>query len=397
MRKTIGLLAVLAALAAITAAGTASAQTERPNTRLLSWTLEQQAAWYPLIDKIYPSKIVKRGDYVRPLPKSDRSLDNLTYSHGERTWTIDDYMKAYNVSGLMIVKDGKVLLERYGLERKPEERWISFSVTKSITSTLVGAAIKDGKIKSLDDLVTAYIPQLVGSAYDGVTLRQLLTMSSGVKWNEDYADPNSDVGRAATRIIEPGVNPIVSYMKALPRAHEPGTTFHYDTGETDLVGILVSNAVGKSLSEYASEKLWQAYGMESDATWLLDVAGHERGGCCLSMTLADYARFGQFMLDGGVGQGPQQGRQILPDGWIEQATTAQIRNGAPPAGYGYFWWIGTGGAYQASGIFGQSISVVPDQRLVIVLNSAWPTAVGRELFVARSAFLNAVREAAKGL
>jgi CubicO group peptidase (beta-lactamase class C family) len=391
MRKTIRLLAILAALAAFSAAGAASAQTDRPTTRLLSWTPAQQAEWYPAIDKIYPSKIVKRGDHVRPLPKSDRSIDSLTYSQGEKSWTIDDYMKAYNVSGLMVVKDGKVLLERYGLGRKPDDRWISFSVTKSITSTLVGAAIKDGKIKSLGDAVTTYIPQLVGSAYDGVTIRQLLTMSSGVKWNEDYSDPNADVVRAGNRMIEPGVNPIVSYMKALPRAHEPGTTFHYDTGETDLVGILVSNAVAKPLSDYASEKLWQAYGMERDATWLTDIAGHERGGCCLSMTLGDYARMGQFMLDGGAAQG----RQVLPDGWIQQATTAQIKNGAPPVGYGYFWWIGTGGAYQASGIFGQSISIIPDQRLVIVLNSAWPTAVGRELFVARSAFLNAVREATK--
>jgi CubicO group peptidase (beta-lactamase class C family) len=182
-------------------------------------------------------------------------------------------------------------------------------------------------------------------------------------------------------------------MKTLPRANEPGTKFNYNTGETDLAGILVSNAVGKSLSQYASEKLWQAYGMERDATWLVDVAGHERGGCCLSMTVGDYARMGQFMLDGGVAQG----QQILPDGWIQQATTAQITNGAPPAGYGYFWWLGQGGAYQASGIFGQSISVIPDERLVIVINSAWPSAVGRELFTARSAFINAVRAAAKGL
>ena len=390
MRRTIGLLATLAALAAVAAA---NAQSTPPNISILRWTVEQQAEWFPKIEAVAPSKTVRRGDYVRPLPKAERALDSLTYSQGEKSWTIDDYMKAYNVSGLMVVKDGKVLVERYGLGRKREDRWISFSVTKSITSTLVGAAIKDGKIKSLDDAVMTYIPQLVGSAYDSVTIRQLLTMSSGVKWNEDYADPNSDVARAGSRIIEPGVNPIVSYMKALPRAHEPGTTFHYDTGETDLVGILVSNAVGKSLSDYASEKLWQAYGMERDATWLLDAAGHERGGCCLSMTLGDYARVGQFMLDGGVAQG----RQVLPDGWIQQATTAQIKNGAPPAGYGYFWWIGPGDSYQASGIFGQSITIIPDQRLVIVLNSAWPTAVGRDLFIARSAFLNAVREAAKGL
>jgi CubicO group peptidase (beta-lactamase class C family) len=390
MRKMIGLLLAMAALAG----GGASAQPLKPGTpSILRWTLEQQTEWYPAIETVYRSAIVRRGDHVRPLPKADRGIDDMTYSHAGKSWTVEDYMKAYNVSGVMAVKDGKVLLERYGLGRKPEDRWISFSVTKSITSTLVGAAIQDGKIKSADDQVTQYIPQLAGSAYDGVTLRQLLTMSSGVKWNEDYSDPNADVARAGFQILEPGVNPIVSYMKALPRANEPGTKFHYNTGETDLVGILLSNAVGKTLSEYASEKLWRAYGMERDATWLVDLAGHERGGCCLSMTLGDYARVGQFMLDGGKAQG----RQILPDGWIAKATTGQIFNGAPPPGYGYFWWIGQGGAYQASGIFGQSISIIPDERLVIVVNSAWPSAVGRELFVARSAFLNAVRAAAKGL
>ena len=191
--------------------------------------------------------------------------------------------------------------------------------------------------------MTPYIPELKGSAYDGVNVRHLLTMSSGVKWNEDYADPNSDVARAGAKILEPGVNPIVSYMKPLPRANpRRAPSSHYNTGETDLVGILVSNAVGKSLSQYASEKLWQAYGMERDATWMLDPAGHERGGCCMSMTLGDYARVGQFMLDGGVARG----QQVLPDGWIPQATTAQITNGAPPAGYGYFWWLGQGGPYR---------------------------------------------------
>jgi CubicO group peptidase (beta-lactamase class C family) len=389
MRKMIGLLMAVAALAG----GAVGAQTVRPETPgILRWTPEQQIEWYPAIETVCPTRTGKRGDYVRPLPKADRSIDSLTYTQGEKSWTVDDYMKAYSVSGVMVVKDGKVLLERYGLGRKPEDRWISFSVTKSITSTLVGAAIQDGRIKSVDDAVTPYIPELAGSAYDGVTVRQLLTMSSGVKWNEDYSDPNADVARAGGKILEPGVNPIVSYMKALPRANEPGTKFHYNTGETDLVGILVANAVGTSLSQYASEKLWQGYGMERDATWLVDVAGHERGGCCLSMTLGDFARVGQFMLDGGMAQG----RQVLPAGWIGEATTAQITNGAPPTGYGYFWWTGPG-VYSAFGIFGQSITIVPGERLVIVINSAWPTAVGRDLFVARSAFIGALRAAAKGL
>lgn len=388
MRKTIGLLSAAAALAM----GTASAQSLRPGTpHMFRWTPEQQAEWYPAIETVYHSATIKRGDTVHPLPKADRTLTVSYRDRNRNYWRLDDHLTAYNVSGLMVVKDGKVLLERYGLGRKPEDRWISFSVTKSITSTLVGAAIQDGKIKSLDDQLTQYVPQLAGSAYEGVMLRQLLTMSSGVRWNEEYSDPNSDVARYGTAIQEPGVNSIVSYMRTLPRANEPGAKFNYNTGETDLVGILVANAVGRPLSQYASERLWQAYGMERDATWLTDLGGHERGGCCLSMTLGDYARFGQFMLDGGIARG----RQVLPTGWVAQATSPQITNGAPPPGYGYFWWLGQGGVYQAAGIFGQSITVSPDERLVIVINSAWPKAVASELFVARSAFINGVRAAAK--
>ncbi len=233
----------------------------------------------------------------------------------------------------MVVKDGKVMLERYGLGRKPEDRWISFSVTKSITSTLVGAAIKDGKIKSVDDQVTSYIPELKGSAYDGVSIRNLLTMSSGVKWNEDYTDPNSDVARAGARILEPGVNPIVSYMKALPRASRAGHQVHLQHRRDRPCrhpGLQCRRqvAVAVRLGEAAGE----AYGMERDATWLVDMAGHERGGCCMSMTVGDYARVGQFMLDGGVARG----QQILPDGWIQQATTAQITNGAAAGGLWLF-------------------------------------------------------------
>jgi CubicO group peptidase (beta-lactamase class C family) len=390
MRKTIGLLSAVTTLAI----GTASAQSLRPDTpHMFRWTPEQQAEWYPVIETLYRSATVKRGDYVHPLPKADRTL---TVSYRDRNgnyWRLDDHMKAYNVSGLMVVKDGKVLLERYGLGRKPEDRWISFSVTKSITSTLVGAAIQEGKIRSLDDPVTQYIRQLAGSAYEGVTLRQVLTMGSGVRWNENYSDPDADVTRYPTAIQEPGVNPIVSYMRSLPRASTPGTKFNYNSGETDLVGIAVSNAVGMSLSQYASEKLWQAYGMERDATWMIDLAGHERGGCCLSMTLGDYARFGQFMLDGGIARG----RQVLPTGWIAQATSPQAANGAPSPGYGYFWWLGQDGAYYASGIFGQSITVIPDERLVIVVNSAWPKAAAGELSGARNAFINGVRAAVKSL
>jgi CubicO group peptidase (beta-lactamase class C family) len=379
---------VIAALAA----GVAQAQVPvKPDvTSILVWTPDQQALGYRTIEDLYKVETIPRGDKVRALPTANRQIAP-TWTHDGKSWTVDSYMAAYNVSGVLVLKDGQILLEKYGLGRKPEDRWTSFSVAKSVTSTLAGAAIRDGKIRSLASPVTDYIPELKGSGYDGVTVRQLLMMSSGVKWNEDYTDPNSDVARSTMLPLEPGRNPLVTYMARLPRAHEPGTMFNYNTGETDLVGILVSRAVGKSLSAYASEKIWKPYGMERDAIWMVDPAGHERGGCCMSMTLRDYARIGQFMLEGGVADG----RAILPDRWAMEATTPQITNGTRERGYGYFWWLPVSGAYEARGIFGQSMTTWRDDRIIIVTNAAWPRATGMDLSMARNAFLAAAYEAAK--
>jgi CubicO group peptidase (beta-lactamase class C family) len=385
MRRIIGLAAALALIG-----GAAEGQVAlKPGTPfILTWTPQQQSDGYRSMETLFRAETIRRGDKVHPLPKAARQIDP-TFSYAGRTFTVDEYMKAYNVSGLLVLKDGKVVLERYAMGRKPQDRWTSFSVAKSLTSTLVGAAIADGKISSLNAPVTDYIPELKGSGYDGVTVRQLLMMSSGVKWNEDYTDLKSDVAVAGGAITEPGVNPMVSYMRKLPRAHEPGTTFNYNTGETDLVGVLVSNAVGKSLSQYASEKLWKPYGMERDAIWVTDLGGHERGGCCISMTLRDYGRVGQFILDGGKAGG----RQVLPDWWVGQATTRQIDNGR--GGYGYFWWMRPNGSYEASGIYGQAITTFRADRLVIVTNSAWPVATKRELSDARTAFAEAARAATR--
>jgi CubicO group peptidase (beta-lactamase class C family) len=259
-------------------------------------------------------------------------------------------------------------------------------VAKSVTSTLVGAAIKDGKIKSLDDPITLYLPDLKASAYEGVTLRQLITMTSGVKWNEDYSDPNSDVAKVGFNTPEPGVNPVVGYMRRLPREAAPGTKFVYKTGETDLAGVLVSTAVGKPLAEYFSDKIWRPYGMEQDGVWVDDPSGHERGGCCISMTLRDYGRFGQFMLDGGKAGGVD----VLPAGWVEDATAPHVT--APP--YGYFWWLLPDG-YEAEGVFGQTVTVFPRDHLVVVINSAWPTAWDDNIDALRKQYLDAIRAAVK--
>lgn len=389
MNTTKVALALFAVLFALPAGAQVALKSNTPS--ILFWTAEQQSTGYRTIEKIYKVVTVKHGSKVHALPKAAKQL-SPTWTYADRRWTVDDYMRTNRTSGVIVLKDGKIVLERYGLGRTAKDRWTSFSVAKSLTSTLVGAAIEEGKIQGLDAKVTDYVPELKGSAYEGVTVRQLLMMSSGVKWNEDYTDPKSDVAQAGFTGGEPGVDPLVSYMRHLPRDAEPGTKFHYDTGETDMVGILVSNAVGKPLSTYLSEKVWIPYGMERDAVWMVDVSGkQERGGCCISMTLRDYARVGQFILDGGKAQG----HQVVPSWWVQQATTKEVDNGA--GGYGYFWWIRENGSYDAVGIFGQSITTFRDDRLIIVINSAWPVATSKDYSAARTAFINAIHEAATSL
>ena len=383
------------AAALVLTAGAASAQvplapaSKAPIAGILTWTPEQQASGYRDIEHIFRTHTIRRGTKVHPLPMAARRIDP-TFSYQGKTWTVDDYMAAYRVSGLLVLKDGRIVLEKYGLGRKATDRWTSFSVAKSVTSTLVGAAIQDGSIKSINDPITAYVPDLKGSAYEGVTVRQMLMMSSGVKWNEDYVDPDSDVAKAGGSVTEPGINPMVSYLRKLPRAHEPGTTWHYNTGETDLVGVLISKATGKTLAQYASEKIWKPYGMERDAVWMTDPGDQERGGCCISMTLRDYARLGLFIAGGGVANG----KQIVPKTWVAEATRREIDNGTPGGGYGYFWWIEPG-AYEALGIFGQSISTFPAEHLIIVQNAAWNAPTGREFSAARNAMIEGVRAAVR--
>jgi CubicO group peptidase (beta-lactamase class C family) len=303
---------------------------------------------------------------------------------------VDAYMAGQRGAALIVLHDGKLRLERYGLDFDANGRWTSFSVAKSITSTLVGAALKDGFIKSMDDKVSQYIPEMKGSAYDDVSIRQLLTMTSGVKWNEDYADPNSDVARFNNHQPEEGVDALVSYMRKLPREAPAGTRWLYSTGETNLVGILVNRAVKKPLADYLSEKIWVPAGMEQKGTWILSKTGQEISGCCIQAGPRDFARFGQFILNGAV----VNGKSIVPDGWLAQATTSRTPIGQPGRGYGYQWWTYDSGAFTARGIFGQGIFIDPRRKLVIVSNGNWGGgARDPAASAAREAFYQAVQKA----
>ena len=353
---------------------------------LLTLTPEEQLQHYKAIENTWVTQTVERGDEVHKLPRAD---DMLSPSMTWRDETYDDiqsFMNASMMTGVLVIKDGEIILENYAHGRTAEDRWTSFSVAKSVTGLLVGAALKDGYIDSLDDPVTDYIPDLAGSGYDNVNVRQLITMTSGVKWNEDYEDPNSDVSQASSWPGEPGMNHLVSYMRRLPGEAEPGSEFSYKTGETDMAGLLVASATGRGLAQYLSEKIWKPYGMEQDAVWIVDRDGMERGGCCMSMTLRDYGRIGQFVLDGGVADG----EQVVPEWYLAEATSNQLK---PPAegAYGYFWWMIGEEAYGARGIFGQSITVYPEDGLVVAVNSAFPRASSREYSAALTALLAGVR------
>ena len=303
---------------------------------------------------------------------------------------VDAYMQGQRSAALLVLHKGQVRLERYGLDFGSDGRWTSFSVAKSITSTLVGAAVKDGHIKSMEDKVSDYIAEMKGSAYDDVSIRQLLTMTSGVRWNEDYGDPRSDVARFNNHQPEPGVDALVSYLRQLPRDVPAGTRWLYSTGETNLVGVLVVRAVGKPLSEYLSQKIWVPAGMEQQATWILSKTGQEISGCCIQAATRDYARFGQFILDGAQ----VQGQSILPDGWLQEATTQRTGINQPGRGYGYQWWTYDDGSFSARGIFGQGIFIDRARQLVIASNANWGGgALDPVATEAREAFYRAVQQA----
>lgn len=360
---------------------TETEQLRRAGAEVLFWPQEERDANFRRMERIFPARTIGAGGTVRPLAQGASLEPALGAAE------IDRHIAAQNIAGLLVLQDGRIRLERYARGFGPEQRWTSFSVAKSFTSTLVGAAVHQGHIRSLDDPVTAYVPELAGSAYDGVTVRQVLTMTSGVRWIENYTDPESDVARMFAVAPPAGMDVTVAYLRNLPRAAEPGTRWNYNTAETNLIGVIVSRAVGKPLADYLSETIWRPYGMEADAFWQIDERGREIAGCCISARLRDYGRLAQFVLDGGRAGG----RQVVAPGWFAEATRAHREIGGG-RGYGYQWWTGAG-TFAAAGIFGQSIMIDPERRLAVVTLAAWPAATAGALTAEREAFFRKVAEA----
>ncbi len=364
----------------------AQAEPGLPQDRnILFWPQATRDAAFRMMERLGPHGVIAHDPRrVREL-RLGMEMPTPELEIGGTRLSLDAFMEQQRLSGLIILHRGTIRYERYALGMTGEDRWTSFSVAKSFTSTLVGAAIRDGSITSLDDPVTRYIPALAGSGYDGVTIEQLLTMRSGVRWNEDYSDPQSDVALFNAQAPEGEVDAVTAYMRRLPRAHAPGAQWNYNTGETNLIGVLVERATGRRLSDYAREKIWAPAGMEADAIWLYNAGGREISGCCMSLRLRDYARFGQFVIDGGRG--------VVPDGWFARAGTRQASIGRPGFGYGYQWWTRDDGSFAAQGIFGQGILVDPARQLVIASVGNWPTAQDSPRAMQRLAMYAAVQAA----
>ena len=361
-------------------------------------------ATYRHMADFFATRIVKKGQAVYPLPRAEKPL-SVPFQVKGKPITTDEFMSRNNVTGLLLIKDGKIVLERYGSGNTEKTKWPSWSIAKSVTSTLVGAALTDGYIESIDDPVTKYLPQLRGSAYEGTTLKNLLQMSSGIRFNEDYDDRKSDFSHLMECYCDrKGVSCVLNLAKAVSRRVSPGRKFHYATLDTTVVGLVVMAATHKALADYLSEKIWSPFGMEEDAIWVLDSnGGQEFGGALIGATLRDYGRFGEFILNGGTAGG----KRVVAENWVDEATHprpdtphvnyGQLAPSGEPIGYGYSWWLypprqsSPNGeeAFEAVGIFGQRLFINRKEKLVGVFWSAWPNSWDNEKALEIEHFLDA--------
>ncbi|MEZ5566672.1 MAG: serine hydrolase [Gammaproteobacteria bacterium] len=365
---------------------------------------EYQLGSYTHMQQVYPSRIISRGGPVRELPASRQPLTDVSYEYDGKRYKLEDYLKRVDVTGLLVLKDGKVAYETYRQGTGHYTRFVSWSMAKSFVSTLFGLALEDGLIKSVNDPVTQYVPELKDSAYKDNSLRDLLQMSSGVKFDEDYTGESRSLSVKAW--IEGVAEQKIPYNQTIlwfkERINPPGTHFYYASIEPQVVGWAVSRATGKHLADLLSERIWQHLGAENDATWILDrTGGMEIASCCISATLRDFGRFGLMFANGGrVGD-----QQLIPAEWIKVATRPDPQREFLHPGhlsdgraYGYqnYWWLWPGeeGAFSALGYGGQEIYINPKRNIVIVRTATWPEenveALLRESMAFEQAVVNAL-------
>jgi CubicO group peptidase (beta-lactamase class C family) len=340
----------------------------------------RRAENFRTLHEALPSHPIAAGDDVWPFERSERPLPERYAFDGEER-SLAELLRASETTGLLVARDGVILHEAYFGGYDARSLATSFSVAKSVTSALVGLALDRGQIRSIDDPISDYVPELVGGGYEGVAIRDVLTMSSGVAFDEDYARLRSDVMQLPLRLFVLR-QPVVGVVRRLPREREPGDHVRYASSDAQALGLLLVRATGTTVAELLEEEIWRPAGMASDAAWGTDLHGQELTYAFLGATLQDYARFGRLYLNGGR----RDERQVVPAAWVVASVRAGANRVGPEAGfgagfgYGYQWWVPDEGEadFLAMGIWGQFVYVHPEHRIVIVKTSTDPGYAGRE-------------------
>jgi CubicO group peptidase (beta-lactamase class C family) len=344
------------------------------------------------IDGLFPTSRVEASASPWVLPRAEKPLD-FTYEYGGKTYAAMDILDHTYTNALVILKHGKIVAEIYRNQTDAASHFISFSMAKSITSILIGLALADGHIHSLDDQITQYVPELKQSAYDGVTIRQAMDMRSGANYLEQYVVKYPDLLSAAFEesLIENRMR-FVSVTRAMTRAYPPGEHFNYSTFESCVLGWVLERATKQSITKFMTDRLWRPAGMESYGLWMLDGppdVGREFNGGGFNAIARDYARLGLLMLR----NGKAGSRQVVPADWVRESTVPRVREAVNPEdpsfGYHDQWWILVDSdAYMARGLQGQAIYVDPSTDTVLVKLSYFPPG-NREASVESLAFLRA--------
>lgn len=348
------------------------------DARVAAFEPENADWFYQNASEVFPTRTVRRSEVNQPYQVDTNVLDGFTFEFEGKTRTIEDLYTDMETSGLIILHKGKLVHESYGRGASSGTQFTTYSLVKSFTSTLVGFAVGDGLIASVDDPLTKYLPALEGTSYEGVSVKHALEMSSGVKFDPGGLGDMSDTVAFITDSAVLGKKTAFDIAKSFPRAAEPGTVFNYNTAETQILLELVRAVTGKTASVYLEEKMWHPLGMEHDAGWILDQPGREGvefGGAFFNASLRDWARFGQFIEQGGV----WNGEQLLPVDWVDQATWSDephLQAGKvhpnPNRGYAWQWWTFTDGTFTGSGAYGQTVYIDRENDIVVARSSAWP-------------------------
>ena len=368
-----------------------------PDARaMLSWQGEDRVVGLRNTWRLYPGDVFRTGHGApAPLPRADRPLTDVRYRLAGQARDLAAYLAHQRVAGLLLLKNGRIALEYYGLGNTERTLWTSRSVAKSVVSTLVGIAIQEKKIHAIDDPIVRYLPELTPTAWNGVTLRQLITHTSGIAWNEKYDNSRSDF--SALTQCEATADPYPCIMKLVssrPRRAgiSPGEVWSYNTGGAWLVGRVLEQATGMSIARYLETRLWSREPMEREGVWQALVPGRiDMGGHGFNATLRDWGRFALFVERGGR---LADGTPLVPAGWIKEATTwvrapGSVTPETPDGQFGFQWWYNPGEAapgdpdgaiavardsFWAEGIYGQAIAIDPVEHVIMVQWSAWPAA-----------------------